>query len=241
MSTQLKPYEQTWLDEYQEALRQKYAGVFDRLFTYDAADSVAFVPDYTLNVVVILKNGNRQTVKDVQFLGHSLAVLSEAVPFIHAYTEEDWQRSKKEHRLPFRQLPPERSEGHLQPSDCPSQPEHQRDDPGKHIVSTRLKPYEQTWLDEYQEALRQKYAGVFDRLFTYDRSYSSMPLPEYTVNVVLILKKGDRQTIEDITFLGHELAVLTEAIPFIHAYTEEDWQRSKKEHRLPFLRMPPEE
>ncbi len=108
-------------------------------------------------------------------------------------------------------------------------------------MSTQLKPYEQTWLDEYQEALRQKYAGVFDRLFAYDRSYSSMPLPDYTVNVVLILKKGDRQTIRDIEFLGHELAVLTEAIPIIQAYTEEDWQRRKKEHRLPFLRMPPEE
>jgi hypothetical protein len=108
-------------------------------------------------------------------------------------------------------------------------------------VSTQLKPYEQTWLDEYQEALRQKYAGVFDRLFTFDRADSSIFLPDYTVNLVVILKKGDRQTIRDVEFLAQELAVLTEALPFTLVYTEEDWQRRKKEHRLPFWQLPPEE
>ena len=108
-------------------------------------------------------------------------------------------------------------------------------------MAVKLKPYEQEWLDEYQEALRQKYAGVFDRLFTFDRADSSMPLPDYTVNVVVILKKGDRQTIRDVGSLGSRLAVLSEAFPFVLAYTEEDWQRRMKEHSLPFLQLPPEE
>ena len=108
-------------------------------------------------------------------------------------------------------------------------------------MAAKLKPYEQDWLDEYQEALRQKYAGVFDRLFTFDRADSRIHLPDYTVNVVVILKKGDRQTIRDIEFMGADLAALSEAFPFILAYTEEDWQCRIKEHRLPFLRLPPEE
>ena len=108
-------------------------------------------------------------------------------------------------------------------------------------MAPQLKPYEEVWLDEYREAIRQQYAGVVDRLFTFDRADSTIPIPDYMVNVVVILKKGNRQTIRDIEFLGHELAVLTEAFPFITAYTEEDWQRRKKEHRLPFLRLPPEE
>lgn len=108
-------------------------------------------------------------------------------------------------------------------------------------VAVKLKPYEQEWLDEYEEALRQKYAGVVDRLFTFDRADSSMPLPDYTVNVVVILKKGERETIRDVQSLGSRLAVLSEAFPFVLAYTEEDWQRRMKEHSLPFLRLPPEE
>ena len=108
-------------------------------------------------------------------------------------------------------------------------------------MAVKLKHYEQEWLDEYQEALRQKYAGVFDRLFTFDRADSSMPLPEYMVNVVVILKEGDRETIEDINYLAHDLALFTEAFPFVLVYTEEDWQLRKKEHRIPFLRQPTEE
>ena len=108
-------------------------------------------------------------------------------------------------------------------------------------MAVKLKPYEQEWLDEYQEALRQKYAGVFDRLFTFDRDDSRIPLPDYSVNVVVILKKGERETIKDIELLGYNLAALSEAFPLIWGYTEEDWQHRKKEHRLPFLRLPPEE
>lgn len=105
----------------------------------------------------------------------------------------------------------------------------------------QLKPYEQEWLDEYEEALRQKYAGVFDRLFTFDRADSKIHIPKYMVNVVVILKKGDREIIRDVQSLGSRLAVLSEAFPFVLAYTEEDWQCRMKEHRLPFLRLPPEE
>ena len=108
-------------------------------------------------------------------------------------------------------------------------------------MAVKLKPYEQEWLDEYLEALRQKYAGVFDRLFTFDREDSSMPLPDDSVNVVVILKEGGRETIKDIERLGYRLAVLSEALPLIWGYTEEDWQHRKKEHRLPFLRLPSEE
>ena len=111
MAGKLKPYEQDWLDEYQEALRQKYAGVFDRLFTFSRDDSRIHIPDYTVNVVVVLKKGDRQTIRDVKFLGADLAALSEAFPLIWAYTEEDWQCRKKEGRSPVRHLPPE-EQGH---------------------------------------------------------------------------------------------------------------------------------
>ena len=108
-------------------------------------------------------------------------------------------------------------------------------------MAVKLKPYEQEWLDEYEEALRQKYAGVFDRLFTFDRADSKIHIPKYMVNVVVILKKGDRQTTRGVELLAQELALLTEAFPFTLVYTKEDWECRKREHRLPFLRLPSED
>ncbi len=102
MALQLKPDEQAWLEEYSQALRQNYPGVVADLVVFDAQESDLFIPDYTVNVVVILKEGNRQTIKDVDSLGYSLSALSDAIPFIWVYTKAEWQHRRQKSLLPYK-------------------------------------------------------------------------------------------------------------------------------------------
>ncbi len=105
MATNLQPYDQAWRDEYREALKQKYPDRFQRLFTFSQDESRIIIPDYTVNTVVIIKDGDRQTIREVEDIGFYLSVLSEAIPRIWVYTEEEWERRKKDNYLPFQLSP----------------------------------------------------------------------------------------------------------------------------------------
>ncbi len=105
MTANLQPYDQAWLDEYRAALEQKYPGQFERLFTFSQDESRIIIPDYTVNTVVIIKDGDRQTVRDIEWIGTSLSALTEAIPVIWVYTEEEWEWCKKDGHLPFQLSP----------------------------------------------------------------------------------------------------------------------------------------
>lgn len=102
MTLQLKPDEQAWLDDYRRELRQNYPGAVADLVVFDAQESDLFIPDYTVNVVVILKEGNRQTIKAVDSLGYSLSALSDAIPFIWVYTKAEWRLRQRKSLLPYK-------------------------------------------------------------------------------------------------------------------------------------------
>ena len=82
MAPQLQPYDEEWLDEYRAALEQKYQGRFRRLFTFSQEESRIIIPDYTCNTVVIIKDGDRQTIRDVKRSG----VLP--VPVVRSHTSD---------------------------------------------------------------------------------------------------------------------------------------------------------
>jgi hypothetical protein len=98
----LNPDEKKWLDEYRQALEREYPGLIEDMVIFRAEDARSYLPEYTLNTVVILKRGNRQTRKDVDFLGHSLAVLSDAIPFVWVYTRSEWKHHRLNGSLPYK-------------------------------------------------------------------------------------------------------------------------------------------
>ena len=100
-----KLYEQMWLGQYRQALPKTCRDQFDRLFVFDVADSRVFSPDYTVNVVVLLKEATRQIIDDIEYLGCDLSVLSETIPLIWVYTKAEWEHRKRNDLLPYRQQP----------------------------------------------------------------------------------------------------------------------------------------
>ena len=102
MELKLKKYERVWLEKYRQALAEQYPDLVEEVMVYSQRDSNIQIPKYTVNVVVILKEGDWQTRDDVNFLGHQVAGVSRVMAFIMVYTREEWLDLQQRDLLPYR-------------------------------------------------------------------------------------------------------------------------------------------
>lgn len=93
--------EQAWLDEYRVALNKEYPGLVEDMVIFRSDEGRYYLPEYSLNTVVILKNGDRQTIKEIHRLGYRTAGLSDAMPFIWVYTQKEWKQRRGDGMLPY--------------------------------------------------------------------------------------------------------------------------------------------
>lgn len=96
----LTPDEQAWLDAYRQALAEQFPGLVEEIVIFGSKARGDAGPNSDLDVLVILRKGDRNTKGKVRRTGHLLAVLSEAVPSIMVYTREEWS-SRKRSGSPF--------------------------------------------------------------------------------------------------------------------------------------------
>ena len=99
---ELKAYEQAWLDEFRQALKEKYPGMVEDVVIFDAEDAMSHVPHYAVNTVVILKKGGRDEIRDIDYMGYYLSAVSDTIPLIWVYTQAEWKRLQQEMRLPYK-------------------------------------------------------------------------------------------------------------------------------------------
>ena len=91
MSTlKLTPDEQTWLDAYRQALRERFPDLIEDIIIFGSKARGDAGPDSDVDVLIILQEGEREIKKAVRRLGHELSVLSDAVPSIMVYTKVEW-------------------------------------------------------------------------------------------------------------------------------------------------------
>ena len=86
----LIPEEQVWLNAYRKTLAEQFPDLVDAILIFGSKARGDAGPDSDLDVLVILREGDRSRKRVVRHLGHSLAVVSEVVPSIMVYTREEW-------------------------------------------------------------------------------------------------------------------------------------------------------
>ncbi len=82
--------EQEWLDADGRALGEKFPGVVEEVIVFGSKARGDAGPDSDLDVLVILREGDKRRKKEVRRLGHGVAAVSDAVPSIMVYTREEW-------------------------------------------------------------------------------------------------------------------------------------------------------
>ena len=97
----LATQEQAWLDSYRQALADSFPDLVEQIIVYGSKARGEAGPESDIDVLVILRRGEKVTKAKVREIGHRLAVTSEAVPSIMVYTLEEWS-ARREGGSPFR-------------------------------------------------------------------------------------------------------------------------------------------
>lgn len=82
--------ELVWLNAYRKALVEQFPDLVDDILIFGSKARGDAGPDSDLDVLIILREGDRNRKRAVRHIGHSLAILSEVVPSIMVYTREEW-------------------------------------------------------------------------------------------------------------------------------------------------------
>ena len=98
----LHPEEQTWLDEYRKALRERHPGTVLRMVIYGSKARGDAREDSDLDVLLVVRDGAGHLKLPLREIGYELAAVSWAVPSILAYTQEEWE-DRKRRGFPFQQ------------------------------------------------------------------------------------------------------------------------------------------
>ncbi len=98
----LHPEEQTWLDEYRKVLDERHPGTVLRMVIYGSKARGDAREDSDLDVLLVVKDGTDHLKLPLREIGYELAVVSDAVPSILAYTQEEWE-DRKRRGFPFQQ------------------------------------------------------------------------------------------------------------------------------------------
>lgn len=87
--------EQAWLDAYCRALRERFQNRVEEIVIFGSKARGDSRSESDLDVLVVLREGDRWTKKEVRHIGHVLAVTSSVVPSIMVYTRQEWLMRKK--------------------------------------------------------------------------------------------------------------------------------------------------
>jgi predicted nucleotidyltransferase len=94
--------EQVWLYAYRRVLQEQHPGVVTRMVIYGSKARGDDHPDSDLDVLLIVQNDAAHLKRPLRRLGYELAAISDAVPSILAYTQDEWE-SRKASGAPFQQ------------------------------------------------------------------------------------------------------------------------------------------
>ena len=103
------------------------------------------------------------------------------------------------------------------------------------MSAIELTPDEQTWLDAYRQALHERFPDLIEDIIVFGSKARGDAGPDSDLDVLVILQAGERQTKVDVRRLGHDLAVLSDAVPSIMVYTKAEWME-RGQSGSPFYR-----
>jgi uncharacterized protein len=99
----------------------------------------------------------------------------------------------------------------------------------------KLTNEEQAWLDAYREALNKKHPGTVQGMLIYGSKARGQAHAESDLDVLLVVRDKAAALKRELRWIGYLLAVKTDVLPSILAYTQEEWE-SRKRSGSPFRR-----
>ena len=96
----LDPHEQTWLDNYREALREQHPDAVRRMVVYGSKARGDAREDSDLDILLLVADEAADLQQRLRRIGYLLAAATPIAPSIMAYTERAWE-AQKNRGFPF--------------------------------------------------------------------------------------------------------------------------------------------
>ena len=88
---------------------------------------------------------------------------------------------------------------------------------------------EQGWLDEYRRQLQERFPGLVEDIFIYGPYARGISDLDVEMNVLVLIREGDRKTEEGVTYLGHTIDMDGFFVgPSIMVYSKEEWAERER-------------
>ena len=92
----LDTVEQSWLNDYRQTLDSNFTDLVEDIVIFGSKARGDAGPDSDLDVLVVIREADRQTKSEVRRIGHLLSVMSDALPSIVVYTRAEWQERARD-------------------------------------------------------------------------------------------------------------------------------------------------
>jgi uncharacterized protein (UPF0332 family)/predicted nucleotidyltransferase len=92
--------DEVWLNKYCQALAEQFPGLVEQIILYGSKARGTATPDSDLDLLVVIREGDRRVRKAVSTPGHMLALTTDVVPSIMVLTTDEWE-SRRKRRAPF--------------------------------------------------------------------------------------------------------------------------------------------
>ena len=89
----------------------------------------------------------------------------------------------------------------------------------------RLTPEDEAWLRQYREALERECPGLLEQIIVFGSKARGTATPDSDLDLVVVIREGDRTLKDQVAMAGHDLAIGTEVVPSFIVYTRSEWEK----------------
>lgn len=87
--------EQAWLDSYRQALADQFPNLVEEIVIFGSKARGTAKPDSDIDVLVVIREGDRRLKDAVRRPGYMLSIGTDAVPSMMVLTKEEWSLLQK--------------------------------------------------------------------------------------------------------------------------------------------------
>ena len=95
-----------------------------------------------------------------------------------------------------------------------------------------LTAQEQAWLDDYRRILHERFPGLVQDIIVFGSKARGEARPESDLDVLLVIREGEWQQKRALALPGYDLAIGTDVVPSIQAYTAAEWRRLEEQQSV---------
>ena len=97
----------------------------------------------------------------------------------------------------------------------------------------KLTAEDEVWLNKYCQALAEQFPGLVEQIILYGSKARGTATPDSDLDLLLVIREGDRRLREAVSTSGDTLALATDVVPSIMVLTADEWE-SQRKRRAPF-------